>query len=131
MTLAAGQSVTATVRFAPTVAGTFTGSLSVSSNASGSPIVVILNGAATAPIAHSVTLNWSASSSSGVVGYNVYRGTTSGGPYTKVGSLVAGTTYTDSNVTAGATYFYCVTAAIGTGTESAYSAQAAATIPTP
>jgi hypothetical protein len=131
MTLAAGQSGTSSVKFAPTVAGTFTGTLSVTSNASGSPILVNLSGAATAPIAHSVTLNWTASTSTSVVGYNVYRGTTSGGPYTKVASLVAGTTYTDSTVTAGATYYYCVTAANSTGTESAYSAQAVATIPTP
>jgi hypothetical protein len=131
MTLAAGQSVTLMVKFAPTAAGTFTGSLSVLSNASGSPIVVSLSGAATMPIAHSVTLNWIASTSSGVVGYSVYRGTASGGPYTKVGSLVTGTTFMDSNVVAGATYYYCVTAVGATGQESVYSAVAAATIPTP
>jgi fibronectin type 3 domain-containing protein len=66
-----------------------------------------------------------------VVGYNVYRGTMAGGPYTKVGSLVAGTTFLDSNVVAGATYYYCVTAVGATGQESVYSAVAAATIPTP
>ena len=40
--------------------------------------------------AHSSTLNWVASTSSNVAGYNVYRGTTLGGPYnTKLTSTLS------------------------------------------
>ena len=34
----------------------------------------------TSAVSHSVTLSWLASSTTGVTGYNVYRGTTTGGP---------------------------------------------------
>jgi fibronectin type 3 domain-containing protein len=47
---------------------------------------------------HIVTLSYIASTST-VVGYNVYRGTVAGGPYTKINaSLVSGLTYTDTFV---------------------------------
>ncbi len=59
---------------------------------------------------HSVTLTWSASSTAGVH-YNVYRGTTSGGPYTRLNTAsLASTTYTDATGTGGTTYFYVITA---------------------
>ena len=80
-------------------------------------------------MAHSVTLTWTASTST-VVGYNVYRSTVSGGPYTKLTSTAdASTTYTDSAVTAGATYFYVVTSVDSSGVESANSSEVSATIP--
>jgi len=79
-----------------------------------------------------VQLSWGASSSSGVTGYNIYRGTVSGGPYSKINSaLVVGTTYTDSSVQAGQNYFYVTTALNGSGTESAYSNQVQAVVPSP
>lgn len=82
---------------------------------------------------HSVSLNWNASTSSNVAGYNVYRGSVSGGPYTKVNSsLVVGTTFTDSAVQAAQTYYYVCTAVDTSNNESAYSSPpASATIPTP
>jgi len=44
---------------------------------------------------HNVVLTWTASTST-VSGYNVYRGNTTGGPYTKINTaLVSGLTYTD------------------------------------
>jgi hypothetical protein len=82
-------------------------------------------------VAHSVTLTWTASSSGGVSGYNVYRGAASSGPFTKVTSApVSATTYTDTAVAAGQTYYYVATSVSST-TESAYSAAASATVPTP
>jgi fibronectin type 3 domain-containing protein len=67
-----------------------------------------------------------------VVGYNVYRSTTSGGPYTLITSTpVAGVTYTDTAVQAGVTYFYVVTAVDANGNESAFSNEASVTVPTP
>jgi hypothetical protein len=82
---------------------------------------------------HSVDLTWTASVSAHVTGYNVYRGTVSGGPYTKLNSsLVAGTGYTDTAVQAGQIYYYVATAVNTSGNESIYSAPPArAIIPTP
>ena len=71
-----------------------------------------------APTAHSATLNWDASTSA-VVGYNVYRATQAGGPYTKLNSSpIEPTSYTDSTVQADQTYFYVVTAVDANGVES-------------
>jgi len=82
---------------------------------------------------HSVTLNWGASPSSGVMGYNVHRGTASGGPYTLLttASRVAGTSYVDSTVQSGLTYYYVITAVNSSNQSSTYSNQATAVIPTP
>jgi fibronectin type 3 domain-containing protein len=91
-----------------------------------------LTGAGVTAPQHQVQLSWGASSSSGVTGYNVYRGGVSGGPYTKINSaLVVGTNYSDSSVQAGKTYFYVTTALNGSGTESAYSNGVQATVPSP
>jgi len=79
-----------------------------------------------------VTLVWIASSTSAVVGYNVYRGTASGGPYTLLNSsLVTTTQYHDSSVQSGKTYYYVVTAVDSSYVESAFSGEASATVPTP
>ena len=80
--------------------------------------------------AHSVFLSWDASTSQDVIGYNAYRGTNSGGPYTKLNSgLIATTSYTDHTVQSGYTYYYVTTAVDSQGLESAYSNQAVATVP--
>jgi hypothetical protein len=74
-------------------------------------------------VAHYVTMGWTASTSS-VAGYNVYRATTSGGPYSKINSsLIVVTSYTDSTVAAGQTYYYVATAVDNNGVESSYSTQ--------
>ena len=81
---------------------------------------------------HSVTLNWTASTSSNLSGYNVYRAAQAGGPYTKLTlSVVTGTSYADTVVQAGQTYYYVTTAVDASNNESAYSNQAQAVIPTP
>jgi fibronectin type 3 domain-containing protein len=79
-----------------------------------------------------VTLNWHASTSANVTGYNVYRGTQSGGPYAKVNTVLdTSTTEVDYAVTAGQTYYYVVTAVNASSQESAYSTQIKAVIPYP
>jgi uncharacterized repeat protein (TIGR03803 family) len=79
--------------------------------------------------AHTANLSWVASNSQ-VVGYNVYRGAASTGPYTKINStLDPNTSYADSTVQAGQTYFYVTTAVASDGSESAYSNQTEAVIP--
>lgn len=82
------------------------------------------------PPTPTVVLTWVASISPAVVGYNVYRATTSGGPYSRLTpSLVGTTTYTDTSVQSGHTYYYVATAVDGSQRESSYSNQASATIP--
>ena len=88
-----------------------------------------INFSAVAVVVHSATASWTASTSA-VAGYNVYRGTVSGGPYTKVnGSLVTALSYTDSTVTSGQTYYYVTTAVDSSGNESVFSNEVQAVIP--
>jgi len=129
-TLAAGQSASFTATFTPQASGTASDSIFFASNASNST-AESLTGSGTPPPQHSAALSWNPSTSV-VVGYNVYRATISGGPYTKINSALDGsTTYTDSTVQAGTTYYYVTTAVDGGGTESTYSNQVRAVIPTP
>ena len=79
-------------------------------------------GLAATPGNAQVSLTWSASS--GATGYHVRRATTSGGPYTQIAAPTS-TSYTDTSVTNGTTYFYVVSALDSAG-ESANSAQASA-----
>lgn len=130
LTLAAGQSASFTVVFTPQSSGTAAASGSFASNASNSSAVQSLTGIGAAPPQHSVALSWSPSTSS-VVAYNVYRGTGSGGSYSKISSMNASTSYIDDTVQAGQTYVYVTTAVDGSGKESANSNQATAVIPTP
>ena len=97
-------------------------------------VVNAANGGACITTGHSVSLSWTASTSSNVKGYNIYRGTTSGGqgPYAIVNSsIIAGTTYTDSTVQAGLTYFYVATTVDNSNNESGHSTEATAVIPYP
>jgi hypothetical protein len=84
----------------------------------------------TATIGHYVTLTWTASNSANIAGYNIYRASTSGGPYTQLNtSLVTGTSFTDSNVVAGQTYYYVATSVDTSNDQSGDSNQAQATVP--
>jgi len=129
ITLTPSQTITLSVQFGPSVAGMVNGNISIVSNASGSPAGVPLTGTGVVPVVHSAALVWTASTST-VAGYNVYRGTVSGGPYTKINSsLVGALTYTDSTVQSGTTYYYVITAVDSSGTESVFSNQVSAAIP--
>ncbi|HUN61760.1 MAG TPA: choice-of-anchor D domain-containing protein [Candidatus Sulfotelmatobacter sp.] len=128
ITLAAGQSTSFSVVFDPTSTGSLTGSVVVTSNASNSPLSVALSGTGTAPTTYSVSLTWTPGSSAS--GFNLYRGTQSGGPYTKLNNSELSTaSYTDSSVTAGQTYYYVATDLNSSGQESTYSNQVTAAIP--
>jgi len=131
-TITAGQSKAVTVTFTPQSSGTASATISFASNASNSPTSESLTGNGTAPPQHNVDLSWAASSSTDVVGYNVYRATVSGGPYTKINTALNATTaFVDNSVQAGQTYYYVTTAVDGTGLESGYSNQVKTIIPTP
>jgi hypothetical protein len=128
VTLAAGQYVNYTVTFSPQNGGAVSGTLSFASNATNSPTVESLSG--TGILAqYSVNLSWQPSSSQ-VVGYNVYRGGQSTGPFTRINSaLDPSTAYTDSSVVDGQTYYYVTTAVNSEGQESNYSNLVGAAIP--
>jgi Abnormal spindle-like microcephaly-assoc'd, ASPM-SPD-2-Hydin len=129
-TIPAGQSATFTVTFTPGASGGASASLSFSSNAANSPAVQSMTGTGTAPAPHTVDLTWNASANA--VGYNVYRSTVSGGPYSMINtSLDATTAYTDTTVSSGQTYYYVTTAVNGSSNESGYSNQSQAVIPNP
>jgi Abnormal spindle-like microcephaly-assoc'd, ASPM-SPD-2-Hydin len=128
-TLTAGQSATLSIAFSPTGASNFTGTVSVDSNAANSPATINLTGTGI-QAAHWATLNWVASNSPQVTGYNAYRATQSGGSYAKINtSVITATTYTDYQVQSGQTYYYVVTAVNSSNLESVYSTQASTTIP--
>lgn len=91
--------------------------------------ITAVNFTASQQTSNSVTLSWVASVSV-VSGYNIYRGTSDGGPYTKVNSsLIAASSYTDTTVAAGNSYYYVCTSVDSTGLESVYSNQVIAQIP--
>lgn len=132
VTIQAGQSAHFSVTFTPQATGAANATITFISNASNSPTVQGLSGNGTPPPQHNVQLFWTASSSSDIIGYNIYRSITSGGPYSKINaSLDAATSYTDSSVVDGQTYYYVTTAVDSNNQESAYSNQASAPIPPP
>jgi len=71
-----------------------------------------------------VVLGWSAAS--GATSYNVKRATVSGGPYTNVATGVTVTSYTNTGLTNGTTYYYVVSGVNAVG-EGANSTQVSAT----
>jgi len=73
-------------------------------------------------------LSWNANKEPDLAGYNVYRSTRSGGGYVKINSsLIADTTYVDTGLTFGVTYYYVVTAVDSSSNESGYSNEASGT----
>ena len=134
LTLNAGQSASGSIMFTPSSAGTVNGTLSAMSS-SGSVGSVGLSGNGVNPPppppgTHTVDLSWTASSTVGVVSYNIYRSGASAGPYSKIGNSTS-TTFTDSTVQGGQTYWYTLTAVDGSNVESATSTPVSTTIPTP
>jgi hypothetical protein len=129
ITISAGKSASFTVTFTPQASGTSSASIAFGSNASPSTSVESVSGAGSAPASHSVGLSWSPGGSN-VSGYNVYRGSKSGGPYAKINSApTAITSYGDGAVNSGQTYFYVTTALDSSGAESSNSNEVQAAIP--
>jgi hypothetical protein len=130
VTLTPNQSVTISVNFGPSTSGYAGGTLSVVSNAS-NPVVqvgVSGTGVTTQQAGRTVTLSWKPSSSN-VVGYFVYRGTVSGGPYTKLNPTAdTQASFTDPGLTSG-TYYYVVTSVDSNNVESGYSNEVQVIIP--
>ena len=125
--VAGGAKCTIEATFTPAAASSYTATLSIKDNATGSPQTISLSGTGV----HYIMVSWAASKTAGVTGYDVYRGTTSGKESTTPlnSTLITGTSYADSSVTAGTTYYYEVSAVNSSNTKSSASAQVSAKVP--
>jgi hypothetical protein len=128
VTIPAGGSIPVKIQFTPNQSGTASGKVGLMSTAQNSPTIEPLTGAGVAQNSYSVGLSWNASS--GVVGYNIFRGGAKAGPFQQLNTAIdASTDYTDNAVAAGATYFYVTTAVNGQGQQSSYSTPVEVVIP--
>ena len=132
-TISAGQSVQASVKFAPAPGspGTAAGSVSFVSNVN--TVTPAISGTGTS----NVQLAWSASTTQNVT-YNVYRCSTSAAAcvqsepsnFSRIANNIGSLTYIDSGVTSSETYYYALTAVNSSNVESGLSAvSTGATIP--
>jgi Abnormal spindle-like microcephaly-assoc'd, ASPM-SPD-2-Hydin len=132
VTLNPGQTLSLSVLFVPTVAGSATGQLTINSNSSTNPTANIgLSGTGQAQ-SHEVDLSWNApdSSQDPVVSYNIYRSPSGASSYTRVNpSPNAPTTFADSAVTSGQSYDYVVKSVDSAGMESAPSNSTTVAVP--
>ncbi len=112
----------------PTTAATYSFTVKVTGCGGGTSQVaytVVIQGSSN----HVVDLSWKASTSTDVVGYNVYRGP-DGVSWTKINaSLVPSTLYSDSTVANGTTYYYAATSVDVSGDESSKTAPVKAVVP--
>ncbi len=129
VTLNPTQSVSVYVSFDPASAGSVTGNLSVSSNASNAVLNVGLTGTGVAAaVQHSVGLTW-VPSASPIIGYYVYRGSSVNSLAKLNTSVDASASYTDQGVAGGQTYVYAVTSVDSSNVESGFSNEVSVTIP--
>ena len=76
----------------------------------------------------SIDLDWFDNNEADLSGYDIYRSTTSGSGYSKINTnQLSLSTYSDSNISGGTTYYYVVTASDLTGNESINSSQVSVT----
>lgn len=134
LTLNSKQSASLQLEFDPTKTGSFTGTVTITSNASnGGTMQIALSGTGQAASSgHSVDLSWDAPSSSSdpVAGYNIYRAPSGSSLYTLLNSSpTSSTSYTDATVQSGSTYTYEVESVDSSSVESQPSNVFSATIP--
>ena len=107
------------------------------STISNSPFAPAYNSPPSAPLNlkasvsyQTVDLSWDSNTEPDLAGYNIYRSTLSGVNYTKLNtSLLLSTTYHDTGLVTGNTYYYVVTAVDNTELESEYSTEVSAVPP--
>ena len=137
ISLSPDQQVEFQVSFHPTVAGNSSSTITVGTSSLPTPVKLGVAGSATNSTvtspgsvpSHSVILDWNPSTSS-VAGYHIYRSDSSSGPFQRVTNSVIGSlNYRDSTVQLGGHYYYVVTAVEADGSESTYSNEVGADIP--
>jgi hypothetical protein len=130
-TIPAGGSQAYSVLFVPQTEGALSATLSFFADDGSAITVQPLAGISAATSQdHWVDLSWNASISLDVIGYNVYRGNTSGGPYSKINpELDPSTSYADISVKNGSTYYYVATAVNSSDQESVPSDEVMVVIP--
>jgi Transmembrane protein 131-like N-terminal/Abnormal spindle-like microcephaly-assoc'd, ASPM-SPD-2-Hydin len=137
VSLSPDQKVEFQVWFHPTVAGNSSSTITVATSSLPTPVQLSVAGSATNSTvtspssvpSHSVTLDWDPSTST-VAGYHIYRSESSSGPFQRVSNSVVGSlNYRDTSVQPGGHYYYVVTAVEADGSESVYSNEVAAEIP--
>jgi hypothetical protein len=120
-----GQSAAFTVTFSPQTAASASATLTLTSNGQSPTITEALTGTGTPAPTHSVNLSWTASTTTDVVSYNVYRALYSNaacGAFSKINPVPNTTTlYTDSTVVNSTAYCYATTAVDTSNAESSYS----------
>ncbi len=132
VTLNPGQSATLNVQFNPTVVGTDTGSVTLTSNAAGGGTAAISLSGIGQTVAYQVNLTWNAptNSTDPVAGYNIYRAASGSSAYQLLNSSVTATAdYTDGTVQNGTSYSYYVESVDASGTQSAPSNTFTVSIP--
>jgi hypothetical protein len=132
LTLEPGQSDSVEIVFEPTAKGSVSGKISILAGSTTTSVALSGAGIAAEPPSplHTVLITWVASSSPGVVGYYVERGTTSGGPYEILNSSKdTETSYVDSTIQNGKDYFYVVVSVNNGEHESKPSEEVSVTIP--
>lgn len=128
--LTPSQTVTISVNFQPSAAGSSNGSLSITSDATDPVLKMSIsgNGVTHEPNLRDVQLSWT-SASSEATGYFVYRSNISGGPYRKLNTVEDTLpTFTDPELPSG-NYYYVVTSVDAKGNESSYSSEVTVTVP--
>lgn len=124
VTIAAGQSLPYSITFSPKATGAVSATFTVTSDAALATTTEGLTGTGTAAPTHTVSLSWDATTSPGILGYNIYRAvyTTSCGSYGKINAVLnTSTAYSDSTVSDGVSYCYAATAVNTSNEESGYS----------
>jgi hypothetical protein len=132
LTLNPGQIASLNVAFDPTVAGSVSGKVTISSNSSSNPSATVSLSGTGLAASYQVNLSWNAPSSSPdpVAGYNVYRAPAGTGSYQVLNSSQnTVTSYSDTTVQSGKSYDYVVKSVDAAGVESAASNITTATIP--
>lgn len=114
------QTTSVTLSGTPTKAGMYSFTVSVTACGGHEATAAYKMGIQDAPD-HVVDLNWDASTTKDVVGYNVYRGP-DGKSWNRINvSPTASTAYSDSTVADSSTYYYATTAVDVKGDESGKS----------
>lgn len=128
-TIQPGENAAFTIVFTPQSSGNISGTVSFVSDAPNSPTLQAVAGNGISPAGHKVALSWVPSVSQ-VVGYNVYRSGSPTGPYTRINAaLDPDTSYADTTIASGQTYYYVTTAVDSSSQESAFSNEVEAVIP--